>query len=108
HGGQTILSYSVGGASVLELPGAVERDGLTILTRSFQVAGTATDTGLLIHEDPHGLAGIDGHLVTLVKENAADPAAATAFAAFAMGGAGKWQVSDEAMAKGRIQLKFPS
>lgn len=105
HGTQTILSYSVGGASVLELPAATERDGMTILTRSFQVEGTASDTGLLVHEDSSGTASIDGNLVMLVKDN---PTNATAFAALALGGSGKWEVSDEAKARGRIQLKFPS
>ena len=108
NGGQTILSYSVGGASVLELPGTAERDGLTILTRSFQVEGTVSNTGLLVHEDSGGIANIDGDLVTLVKENGADLSASTVFAAFSIGGSGKWQVSDEATAKGRIHFKLPS
>lgn len=51
HGEQVVLSYTVGGMSVLEMPGSLQKDGMTIVTRTFNVGPTDRPHSLLVSEE---------------------------------------------------------
>jgi hypothetical protein len=54
HGDRVILSYTVGEADVLEMPGVVERDTLNAVTRTFHVGPTTREHRLLVCEQLTG------------------------------------------------------
>ena len=43
HGGLTILSYSVGDAAVLDLPGSLNSSGIEVITRTLEVAASSQE-----------------------------------------------------------------
>jgi hypothetical protein len=48
HGKQTILSYTLGGADVLELPGSATAEGLTAFTRTIRVSTSSAPSKLYV------------------------------------------------------------
>jgi len=86
HGGRVVLSYSVGNARVLEVPGFVEQEGLGIFTRDFEISAGATELDLLVHEEPNATANIRGNVVAIAKPSAEGSTATTVWAAEILGG----------------------
>jgi len=99
HGNDTVLSYSVGAAGVLELPGFNDQSGLPIFTRSFQVDGGRGDLELLVNETPGASALVDGKLAVLTLTQPKDGMEVTA-AMFK--GQGAWSI----LPGGQMRLKI--
>jgi hypothetical protein len=54
HGDKVVLSYSVGDMDVLEMPDVIEKDGLTTITRMFNVGPTSKPHVLIIRDKEEG------------------------------------------------------
>jgi hypothetical protein len=54
HGDKVVLSYTVGDMDVLEMPELIEKDGLTTLTRTFNVGASSKPHILRIREKEEG------------------------------------------------------
>ncbi|MFO0968580.1 MAG: DUF6797 domain-containing protein [Gemmataceae bacterium] len=67
HGDRVVLSYSVGKAHVLELPGAIVKDGWHVITRTLAIDSLDEAQTLLVCEETKDktAAKIDGNLVHL-------------------------------------------
>ncbi len=63
NGDQVVLSYTVGGAAVLELPG-MEAAG-KVITRSFNLAKFSAASSMVVSELPGGAGAIEGGVATL-------------------------------------------
>jgi len=81
HAQRVVLSYTVGNASVLEAPGFVEQNGLSIFTRDFEMGRGATELDLLVHEEPDSAANIRGNVIAIAKPGADGSPATTLWAA---------------------------
>ena len=57
NGDRVVLSYTVGGARVLEMPGIEVRGGVTYVTRTFSVGPTRGPLRILLAEHPRAMAG---------------------------------------------------
>lgn len=57
HGDRVVLSYTVGGARVLEMPGVETRGGFTYFTRTIVVGPTKEPLRILLAEHPRALPG---------------------------------------------------
>ena len=69
HGDKVVLSYTVGGAAVLELPG-LEAEG-KVITRSFNLAKFSAASSMVVSELPGGAGAVEGGVATLKSgENA--------------------------------------
>ncbi len=103
HGNQTVLSYSVGQAGVLEVPGLENRNGLKIFTRTFQVEPGNDSLSLFVAEESGAAGNVEGNVATLEKENKADGSITCTAAAFTGNVKAEWIPSTA----GRLQLKLP-
>jgi hypothetical protein len=65
HGDKVVLSYTVGGAGVLELPAVESHGEAKLLARSFQIDATAADNHLLVCEDTRATARIENGVALL-------------------------------------------
>ncbi|MHA3775357.1 DUF6797 domain-containing protein [Verrucomicrobiota bacterium sgz303538] len=74
NNGRTLLSYTVGGAPVLELPGFEKRADVKVFTRTIQVAKTGESHSLLICDMPGASGSADGSAVILSEQGKVDPA----------------------------------
>lgn len=90
HGGKVVLSYTVSGTPVLELPGYETRAGAKVFTRTIQIEKTSTPTTLVVCDmgstnasvvpaaNPVGgkpSAPAEGHVAILTSENKDTPGA---------------------------------
>lgn len=73
NGNQVVLSYTVGGAMVLETPG-LEADG-KIISRSFNLAKFTAASTMVVSELPGGTGAVDGGVASLKSGNDAVSAA---------------------------------
>lgn len=118
HGDQVVLSYTVGACPVLELPGAVSRDGASAITRAFRI-GPSADPLILLVCEREGAAGSVGAPAGTARPDKTGPAdagaaflraaansAATVTAAGAVGApaGAAWEVTDD----GRVLLHLPA
>ncbi len=76
HERKAIFSYTVGGSSVLEMPGLETPDGLKIFTRTIQMQKPSAQT-LLICDAPEGAAKVTGDQAVLTLVDAAKPETVT-------------------------------
>jgi type 1 glutamine amidotransferase len=60
HGRHTVLSYTVGDVAVLESPWAETSDGMTVLTRTLEIAPSSRELRLLACELP-GIVRVSAH-----------------------------------------------
>lgn len=58
NGDDVVLSYTVGDAEILELPGLAERSGTRHFTRTFEVSKTKTPLTLLVCENAQAIGSI--------------------------------------------------
>ena len=65
HGSTVVLSYRVGSADVLEVPGLEEHDGVVAFTRSLTLAGNDRPLTVLVAERKGGQAATEGGLGSL-------------------------------------------
>jgi len=63
NGDKVVLSYTVGGSAVLELP-SLEADG-KIITRTFNLAKFAAASTMVVSELPNGAGAVEGGVATL-------------------------------------------
>jgi hypothetical protein len=70
HGDNVVLSYSVGAADVLELPGYAERDGLALFTRTLNIGKSREPLTALICEDREAVVGVEDGLALLKRGGA--------------------------------------
>jgi len=96
NGDQIILSYSVGDARVLELPGFNDQSGLPIFTRTFQVEGAKAPLDLLVHEDAGANTSVEGSIAIATKDDIITAAAL-------IGETGSWNTTKP----GRLALNLP-
>ena len=96
NGDQVVLSYTVGDASVLELPSFSEASGLPIFTRTFQVESAKAPLDLLVHEDSGASVFVDGNLAAATKDGVTTAAAL-------IGEKGSWTSTTP----GRLALNVP-
>lgn len=73
NGDKVVLSYTVGGAAVLELPG-MEADG-KVITRSFNLAKFSAASSMVVSELPGGTGAVAGGVATLTGGDGALSAA---------------------------------
>ncbi|MBI3880688.1 MAG: hypothetical protein HY301_11590 [Verrucomicrobia bacterium] len=69
NGESVVLTYSVGTADVLDLPGLENRDGLALFTRTLHVSKSSEPLIALIAEDASATAKTDNGIVTLTTTN---------------------------------------
>jgi hypothetical protein len=96
NGDKVVLSYTVGNARVLELPGFSEQSGLPIFTRTFQVDNSKAPLDLLVHEDAGATTSVDGNIAIAAKDT-------TVTAAALIGDQGNWTTARP----GRLALNIP-
>lgn len=65
NGDRVVLSYTVGGSAVLELPG-LEAEG-KVITRSFNLAKFAAASTMVVSELPNGAGAVEGGVATLTS-----------------------------------------
>lgn len=63
NGDKVVLSYTVGGAAVLELPG-MEAEG-KVITRTFNLAKFSAASSMVVSELPGGAGAVEGGIATL-------------------------------------------
>jgi hypothetical protein len=73
NGDKVVLSYTVGGSAVLELPG-MEAEG-KVITRSFNLAKFAAASTMVVSELPGGTGAVEGGVASLKSGNDAVSAA---------------------------------
>lgn len=73
NGDKVVLSYTVGGAAVLELPG-MEAEG-KVITRSFNLAKFSAASSMVVSELPGGAGAVEGGVATLKSGDGALSAA---------------------------------
>ena len=101
HGSTVVLSYSVGGANVLELPGLETSADQKLLTRTFNILSKGAAANLLVADAPEGATAKEEKNIVVVT----DPKQADTRLAMAVVGAptgAKWEI-----AGGRVQLNLP-
>ncbi len=76
-GDKTVLSYTVGGSGVLELPGVETAGGLKLLTRSLELEPTKAEVHALIAENTKATGSTEGNVTTLVEGDEVTAAAVT-------------------------------
>jgi hypothetical protein len=52
HGDRVVIAYTVGDAKVLETPGLVVKDDVSVITRTFHVGPTKSPLTILVREEP--------------------------------------------------------
>ncbi|MEY2410296.1 MAG: hypothetical protein QOF48_2966, partial [Verrucomicrobiota bacterium] len=103
YGHEILLSYTVGKAGMLEKPGFIQRDGISIFTRDFEVSKGASELDLLVQDETDTTANIRGNLVAMARENGDGPGGAKVWAAVFLGTSNAtWAVSGN----GRAHLKL--
>jgi glucose/arabinose dehydrogenase len=95
HGDRTVLSYSVGPASVLELPGFDAKN--SIFTRSFQIEGAKSPLTMLVCEEAQAVGSLADGVAVLTKDD-------RCVAVGVSGGNGRLETTSE----GRVLLKLPA
>ena len=70
NGGRVILSYAVGGQTVLELPGFEKRGNAGVFTRTFQLGKGNEPRTLLLCDVPGATGRVDGAVARLTVQNA--------------------------------------
>jgi glucose/arabinose dehydrogenase len=103
HGDQVVLAYAVGGGEVRELPGVVERDGVTVFTRQLDLSACAAPRHLLVCEVEGAAAAPGGTAdgVALQGRVAGDGVTAVALAGAPAGAALRCEA-------GRVVLDLPA
>jgi hypothetical protein len=52
HGKRMVLSYSAGGVAILDAPWAESKDGISVMTRTLEVAPTSKALSMLVYKSP--------------------------------------------------------
>ncbi|RYD81467.1 MAG: hypothetical protein EOP84_10965 [Verrucomicrobiaceae bacterium] len=78
--GRTILHYTVGGTSVLELPGFEKRNDAAVFTRTFQIGKTEDTRSLLICDMPGASGSAENNGAILSEQGKVDAAQTSAIA----------------------------
>jgi hypothetical protein len=104
HGDKVVLSYSVGSAEILELPGAEMRDGKRIFARTLTIQKADKPLRVLLADIPAAKAQVDGLGATLTAGEANGKITITKAAVVGAPQGAKLAVDS----KGRLALELPS
>jgi hypothetical protein len=73
HGDQVVLTYTVGTAGVMEMPGNESIGDVDVVTRTFNIASGGAGASVVIADGPEGSTATTNNGVGIAPNNAADP-----------------------------------